>query len=1041
MDDHGDHHGGHSHAGSCGGLDHHTGEYTAAQRADLDRVLDLNRRLADAINDGRDTADAVALLDPDPLRYMWVDEGQGQIVRVVAEADALLAEAPPIEGHARIGVSVVDGSCNAARPTVATGPGGLRLVAWLEWVPGEGDVVRASLTGDSSDAVTVSAGVTDVFRPTAVVSAAGVPWVLYGARSGQEVALWATSWQERAWSEPVLVSGSEAPAFNQEVVAHADGRVEVVWQGRCSARFGVFTRTHDGRAWGEPELVTADVDVNVWDPSVAAFADGRSAYAWSEYRAGSYRVVVRQRSATGALGAPRDLTSGGDYALHPHLAVTLDQQLWCAFDVVSVAGHGGSGPTRLRPAAEVGADPEHVAGMREAGESVPPELLPEVEASIRVVNVADDGLRRPPGELAHRLNVTPSGLPKLVATRDGGLTVAYRVHRQLPLMTYYWEVATQALGAEGWLPAATYRDTDGTLEEVGVAASEDGVLVVAQTDARLERALRWTEGFGGRECPYLLEHQGSVIWHGVHGVGTIVTGSVASAGAVPTAAALAQRVEPEPALLADARTESRRWYDAAGDEPPRYVARVRDEELTLYWGDLHRHSLVSRCTAGDEPSLDDFYRYSWDVCEYDFWAVTDHSENSSDYQWWSLQKIADLFHVPDRFVPLYGFEWTSADTGHQNVIFGDVARGAPIYSAFAEGTTDPDGLWSALARHPDYPAITIPHHPGSAMVHNDWDYHDPRFGRLVEVFQACRGNYEADGCFRQYSDGTRQGTFMVDGLLRGHKFGLIASSDHGHGASYVGAFAESLKRGHIFEALHARRTCAATTRDVLVDLRAGDVFMGEEAPPGTERTFTIHGRGYTDVARVDVVRNGVVVHAVAPSPSRPDGWIEVPLRLEWGESPVPATWDGRLTVEGGQVVPTPYWSPEVCAVGVHTVAWQARTHSFGEPYGAQRGGIELTVVGAPEALVTVEVRGVTERMPLAALSRSALPESGRHDLVMPTGTFALQSGIGGLTSLGSDRLDVTWHDDSLAAAFYYARVFLVDGEMAWSSPIWMTGVD
>ncbi|MEJ7743819.1 MAG: DUF3604 domain-containing protein [Nocardioidaceae bacterium] len=127
---------------------------------------------------------------------------------------------------------------------------------------------------------------------------------------------------------------------------------------------------------------------------------------------------------------------------------------------------------------------------------------------------------------------------------------------------------------------------------------------------------------------------------------------------------------------------------------------VGGRDYTLYWGDLHRHSLVSRCTAGDEPSLEDFYRYAWDVCEYDFWAVTDHSENSSDYQWWTIQKIADLFHIDDRFVPLYGFEWTSADTGHQNVIYGDVERGAPIFSAFAEGTTDPAGLWEGLAAAP-----------------------------------------------------------------------------------------------------------------------------------------------------------------------------------------------------------------------------------------------------------------------------------------------------------------------------------------------------
>ena len=80
----------------------------------------------------------------------------------------------------------------------------------------------------------------------------------------------------------------------------------------------------------------------------------------------------------------------------------------------------------------------------------------------------------------------------------GGLAVAYRVHRKLPLMTYYWEVATQVLGPDGWQPPSTFSGTDGTLEEASIAATPDGAVLVAQTDARLQVALDWTEGFGGR---------------------------------------------------------------------------------------------------------------------------------------------------------------------------------------------------------------------------------------------------------------------------------------------------------------------------------------------------------------------------------------------------------------------------------------------------------------------------------------------------------------------------------------------------------------
>ena len=144
------------------------------------------------------------------------------------------------------------------------------------------------------------------------------------------------------------------------------------------------------------------------------------------------------------------------------------------------------------------------------------------------------------------------------------------------------------------------------------------------------------------------------------------------------------------------------------------------------------------------------------------------------------------------------------------------------------------------------------------MVHNDWDYHDPRFSRLVEVFQACRGNYESQICFRQYSDGTATGTFMLDGLLRGHRFGLIASSDHGHGASYVAVLARSLSRADVFDALWSRRTCAATTRGVLAVLRLGPHLMGSEVDWTGPRPLRVHARGYGELARVDILRDGRV---------------------------------------------------------------------------------------------------------------------------------------------------------------------------------------
>jgi hypothetical protein len=323
------------------------------------------------------------------------------------------------------------------------------------------------------------------------------------------------------------------------------------------------------------------------------------------------------------------------------------------------------------------------------------------------------------------------------------------------------------------------------------------------------------------------------------------------------------------------------------------------------------------------------------------------------------------------------------------------------------------------------------------MVYNDWDYHHPDYSRLVEIFQACRGNYEALGAFRQYSDATKEGTFVLDGLQRGHRFGFIASSDHGHGASYVGAFAESLDRASIFESLHARRTFAATTRDLLLDVRLGDALMGEAVVLGGTRTLSVHAEGYAELARVDVLRDGVVVHTTEPGHEVPDGWVSVPVRVEWGGSDRTTAWDGTLVVSGGRVVRTPFWSPEVVEVGESSVRWACTTASFGEPYGSQRGGIELTVIGPPEATVAVRVGPRTTEVALRDLLAHPVHEVAGGD---EPGHLRLQPGVGGLSGLGASSLDLTWTDPAPregVASFYYVRVFQVDGEMAWSSPIWV----
>lgn len=1025
----------------CDGHDHRLEHYAARDRRLLSLVESFNRRLVGALAEGRDLAATLDALDPDPARYTWVDEGGGVVEAVLADAEEALRTAPRIPGFRLAPAAALPTGAPSARPALAADPAGGLVVAWVEWSDHEGErvvVVRTDGSGQpTTEPCVVSGPLGDCLRPSVAVDGDGNAWVLFGLRRHGEVGIWSarSAPGSPTWEPPEPLSATAHPSFNQEVVRLPDGRLEVCWQGWVGDRFAVFgRRSAAAGGWGPTQRLSGASERNVWDPTVACHASGAVAHAWTTYGGGTYRTSVLVEGPDGERDL-RVLAAPGAYALHPSLAFDADGKLWCAHDEVALGGHAGSGPTRLRPRAELGAPRQ--TGSRPDGRAVPGDLSPDVRATVTVTRFDGELRAHETGPVGAGALVSPAGLPRLAATAGGEVAVAYRALRRLPLMLYYWDTVVEWHGTGGWGGLTTFDHADGPLEEAAVVADGDQLALAWQEDGRKGRELAWTEGFGGEECIRRREHYGEVVWHTLHTGGRIRAARLAAPDGHPERdGPVVARPVRDPAGGNPPPAESRPWVLGRDGAPEdRYRAAVDGRELALYWGDLHRHSLVSRCTAGDEPALDDFYRYSFDVCEYDFWAVTDHAENTSAYQWWSIQKLADVLNVPGRFVPFYGFEWTAA-TGHQNVIYESRVRDAPIFSSTAAGSTTPAQLWEHL-RDAGQRSLTIPHHPGSAMVPFDWSYHGEDLLRLVEVFQACRGNYEADGCFRQYSDGTLAGTFMTDGLRQGHRFGLIASSDHGNGASFVGAFAEELTRDSVFAALHARRTMAATTRDVVVELRVNDTFMGGVADPAPEAAVTVHARGYRDLARVDLVVDGSPSRTVEAPLDLAAGEVAVGLRVEWTTGEAPRTdWSGSLHVSEGRIVDTAYWSPEIVDVGADSVRWSAETRNFRSQYGAQRGGIELTVAGPPSAPIAVETGGGSGASTLGALVGLAAGQ-GVELARGPGGVLRLQPGTGGLRSLGVSRLTRSWAIPVARPTWIYARVTLEDGEMAWSSPVWI----
>jgi hypothetical protein len=486
-----------------------------------------------------------------------------------------------------------------------------------------------------------------------------------------------------------------------------------------------------------------------------------------------------------------------------------------------------------------------------------------------------------PYKLAH------TALPKISVDDNGTLWVGYRAllvqvkgetrtKEQLARMTaaqrkyalrssrrgpYWWDVFVQSFSNGKWTEPRKLPDSDGTLEEVALVRAGGGIDIAWQMEHRQENAsvpFAQVADDGGHHHDYGKAAGSNGEIYFAH-----FPSAAGSEGALKSLVArkspLDQNVKPR-----------------VPREEARHETEVGGKKYILLWGDLHKHSNISRCSSGNEPSPEDHYKYAYDVCQYDFVAMSDHAEHSNNFSWWRIQKLADLYNIPGHFNVLYGYEWTAGwPIGHHNVIFD--SRPAPFLRSSLKGSKTREELWDSLAKA-GREALTIPHTSADQRMGRTWDSHDDRYARVVEIFQACRGSYEYDGCPRQHVDATAKNCFYQDGLAQGHKMGIICSTDHGWGTAYAVVYATEHSRQGAFQAMQERRCYGSTTYGLVLDFRMGDHFMGEEFSAQKPEPISVFVRGAAPVRRIDILSNGKVVHSVG-SVEKPIGKKEA--RLKW----------------------------------------------------------------------------------------------------------------------------------------------------------------
>jgi hypothetical protein len=284
------------------------------------------------------------------------------------------------------------------------------------------------------------------------------------------------------------------------------------------------------------------------------------------------------------------------------------------------------------------------------------------------------------------------------------------------------------------------------------------------------------------------------------------------------------------------------------------------EGLNLYYGEIHAHTELSDGVGSPEDAM----LWARDVEKLDFSALADHFERNQNYNYtrdekWRINKATmNKYNDPGKFVALQGYEIGTLEK-HRNVYFPD-AEGRLVVNDDNGEMVTMDNVYDKL-EGTDY--ILIPHAPKFHGI--NWRAQDkPERQRLVEICSSW-GISEEGGPLS-----------VREGLNLGLKLGFTGGTDNhsaepGHAfyagfGGITGAFAGTLTRKGIFDALMARSTFATNGERMIINFYVNGKFMGEEMNFESAPDINIKGRAITmsPIEGIDIIRNGEVVHTVKP---------------------------------------------------------------------------------------------------------------------------------------------------------------------------------
>lgn len=483
----------------------------------------------------------------------------------------------------------------------------------------------------------------------------------------------------------------------------------------------------------------------------------------------------------------------------------------------------------------------------------------------------------------------------------------------------------------------------------------------------------------------------------------------------------------------------------------------------IYWGDVHQHAYYA--DGRGTPAAN--YEYAISTSCLDFCSVAPHQESIFSPAWlhipspvqkgWEELVAAAEAYNGDDLVTILGSEADGLGpvAGHMNSYYLDVSNRPElerlgIQRRYVYGGSRLESYEQYLAEleRSEGEYLLLPHaHARGGPGRFDLPPR-PAYQTNVEI---CSVHGVFEECYLRW-------------LEHGHFVGVHGSGDNhmtstGNGApgyhypntnGLAGAFAPGRTRRGVWDAFKGRRTYAVTGNQRIYLLFSVDNHaMGSVvANRGGPRTIRIEVAGTASVMKVELFRNNQMVHTFRP---QVDGHRH--LRVTWTDSWNSRRVDDSLTT-GRISLPDGLLSVVSCLNVYHPTdvfverdgGIDFRSNGYS---GITRGAI-LRVSGGGDVLhyeindTHLEKRTLKETF-VVPLSDEHTRLTRRLEVeerfVRPNFTrdphhpeFVLD--VDWVDPDGPQTVELEWQDPDVSSGYYTVRVEQIDGNIAWSSPVW-----